>query len=63
MLQLIAAGFSNKQIADRLVVSVGTVKTHVKAIYRKLDVHSRTQAIRRAVELQLLKPYNTPFGG
>ncbi len=48
MLQLLAEGRSNQEIADRLVVSAGTVRWYLKNIYAKLDVHSRTQAIARA---------------
>jgi LuxR family maltose regulon positive regulatory protein len=54
VLQLIAAGFSNKEIADRLFISLNTVRTHTKNINAKLDVHSRTQAIARAKKLGLL---------
>jgi LuxR family maltose regulon positive regulatory protein len=54
VLQLIAAGKSNRRIASELFVSVGTVKTHVNNLYRKLDAHSRTQAVARARELKLL---------
>jgi LuxR family transcriptional regulator, maltose regulon positive regulatory protein len=54
VLALIAAGKSNRQIARALFVTVGTVKTHIKNIYGKLDVHSRTQAIARARKLNLL---------
>ncbi len=45
---------SNKEIADQLYVSVNTVKTHLKSIYRKLDVTSRSDAIARAKDLGLL---------
>jgi LuxR family transcriptional regulator, maltose regulon positive regulatory protein len=54
VLQLIAAGKTNRRIATELFVSVGTVKTHVNNIYRKLYIHSRTQAVARARELDLL---------
>jgi LuxR family transcriptional regulator, maltose regulon positive regulatory protein len=54
VLQLIAAGKSNRRIASDLFVSVGTVKTHINNLYRKLDAHSRTQAVARARELKLL---------
>ena len=54
VLELLAAGLSNAEIAARLIVTVGTVKTHIKSIYGKLGVHSRTQAIARARELGLL---------
>jgi LuxR family maltose regulon positive regulatory protein len=54
VLRLVAEGMSNGEIADRLVVSVGTVKTHVHSIIEKMDVHSRTQAVAQARELKLL---------
>ncbi len=54
VLQLIAAGKSNKRIAQELFVTAGTVKTHIRNIYRKLDAHSRTQALVRARELNLI---------
>ena len=55
ILQLLAEGLSNKEIASRLVVTPGTVKQHLKNICRKLDVHGRMQAVRRGRELKLLK--------
>jgi LuxR family transcriptional regulator, maltose regulon positive regulatory protein len=54
VLRLIASGKSNRQISSELFVSVGTVKTHINNLYRKLDTHSRTQALARARELKLL---------
>lgn len=48
VLRLLAAGLTNPEIAQELVVSVNTVKTHVKSIYRKLDVNDR-KAVRAAV--------------
>lgn len=54
VLALIATGLSNAAIAEELVVSVGTVKTHLKHIYGKLAVQSRTQAVARARNLDLL---------
>jgi LuxR family maltose regulon positive regulatory protein len=54
VLRLIASGKSNRRIASELFVSVGTVKTHINHLYRKLDAHSRTQALARARELNLL---------
>jgi LuxR family maltose regulon positive regulatory protein len=54
VLRLIADGHSNQAIADRLVVAISTVKKHVNNIYGKLDVQSRTQALLRARELNLL---------
>jgi LuxR family maltose regulon positive regulatory protein len=55
LLKLIHQGDSNKQIADNLNLSVGTIKVYVSRLYRKLDVSSRTQALLRAQELQLLQ--------
>jgi len=54
VLHLIAAGLSNREIADKLFISLNTVKTHTKNINSKLDVNSRIQAIARAKELGLL---------
>jgi LuxR family maltose regulon positive regulatory protein len=54
VLQLVALGLSNSQIADRLIVTTGTVKTHLNRIFGKLAVQSRTQAIARGRELGLL---------
>jgi LuxR family maltose regulon positive regulatory protein len=54
VLRLIVAGCSNREIADRLVIAVSTVKWYVNAIYGKLQVESRTKAIARARELNLV---------
>jgi LuxR family maltose regulon positive regulatory protein len=54
VLQLMSEGCSNPDIADRLVIGKGTVKTHTLNIYRKLGVNNRTQAVVRARELGLL---------
>ena len=54
ILQLIAMGLSNSEIAQRLVVSVGTVKTHSHHIYGKLSVRNRVEAVDRARQLNLL---------
>ncbi len=54
VLRMIAAGLSNQEIADRLVVAPSTIKTHIKNLYNKLGVNSRVQAITRAQELGLL---------
>jgi LuxR family maltose regulon positive regulatory protein len=53
VLQLMADGLSNREIADELVLAVGTVKAHIHNIYGKLGVRSRTQAIARARDLNL----------
>lgn len=52
VLALIAAGYTNKQIAGELVISLGTVKRHISNIYRKLGVRRRTQAVAKARELE-----------
>jgi len=53
VLQLIAAGHANSAIADRLVITPGTVKKHLEHIYSKFDVHSRTAAVARARAIDL----------
>ena len=53
VLQLIVDGMSNREIAEKLIIGEGTVKTHINNIYSKLDVKSRTQAIARISELKL----------
>ena len=54
VLRLVAVGMSNGQISERLMVSVGTVKSHVHSIIEKLGVSSRTQAVAKSRELGLL---------
>jgi LuxR family maltose regulon positive regulatory protein len=53
VLGLVAEGLSNREIADKLFLSVGTVKTHIHNIYGKLGVTGRPQAIVRGRELNL----------
>jgi DNA-binding CsgD family transcriptional regulator len=52
--RLLALGLSNEQIASVMFVSVNTIKTHLKRIYDKLGVESRTEAVARCVDLGLL---------
>jgi len=54
ILRLLAAGKSNQEIADELVLATGTVKKHLNNIFGKLSVESRTQCVARARELNLL---------
>lgn len=54
VLEELAQGFSNQEIADKLFVSLNTVKTHISKIYQKLNVKRRTQAIQKARELALI---------
>jgi DNA-binding NarL/FixJ family response regulator len=56
VLREVAAGRSNVEIAARLFVSEGTVKTHIAAVLRKLNVRDRTQAAVAAYELGLVRP-------
>ena len=53
VLALIAKGLTNAQIADELYLSIETVKTYVKRLYAKLDVHNRAQAAVAASTHQL----------
>ena len=53
VLQLVSNGLSNQAIAVRMMITVSTVNTHLKHIYRKLGVHTRTEAVLRAQELNL----------
>jgi DNA-binding NarL/FixJ family response regulator len=54
VLALLAAGKSNKEIAQTLGVSPNTIKTQVASLYQKLDVQRRTQAVQKARELALI---------
>jgi LuxR family maltose regulon positive regulatory protein len=54
VLAYIAAGLQNREIANRLVVSLNTVKTHINNIYSKLGVTNRVQAVTRVRDLGLL---------
>ena len=54
VLRLVARGYSNRQIAEALFVTLGTVKKHLNNIFGKLQVKNRTQAVARSRELNLL---------
>jgi LuxR family maltose regulon positive regulatory protein len=54
VLRLLTTHLSHAEMAEELVVSVSTVRSHVKSIYSKLDVHSRMEAVERARQLNLL---------
>ena len=56
VLRLLATDLTQREIGEALYVSFNTVKTHVKSIFRKLDVAARTDAVSRARELRLLCP-------
>lgn len=54
VLQLVSAGLSNQQIAEKLVISISTVKSHIHHIYNKLDATNRTQASAKAREMGII---------
>lgn len=54
VLELMAKGCSNQEIADRLFISLPTVKSHSSSLFAKLDVRRRTQAVHKAKELGVL---------
>lgn len=55
VLLLIAEGLSNKDIADRLYISTNTVKTHISNLFSKLDANRRTEAIKKARSLKIIR--------
>jgi LuxR family maltose regulon positive regulatory protein len=54
VLRLIAVGRSNQEIAEELVIAIGTVKAHTSNIYGKMGVGNRTEAVARARQLGIL---------
>jgi len=56
VLLLLVEGRSNREIAERLVISEGTVKSHVMAVLRKLDLRDRIQAVIFGYESGLVRP-------
>jgi LuxR family maltose regulon positive regulatory protein len=62
VLQIIADGLTNQEIASRLYLSLNTVKVHTRNIYGKLDVNNRTQAVAKARDLGILTPTIPPSG-
>jgi len=55
ILKLVSQGFSSKEIGEKLDITYYTVTTHIKNIYNKLQVNSRTEALHEALKLGLLK--------
>ncbi|KPK02953.1 MAG: hypothetical protein AMJ56_20305, partial [Anaerolineae bacterium SG8_19] len=56
VLALLAQGLTNKEIAQRLVISHGTVRQHAYNLYQKLQVNTRQQAVMKAVDLGIRFP-------
>lgn len=54
VLELMAKGLSNQEIADKLFVSLNTIKTHSSNLFMKLEVSRRTQAVQKAKQLRLI---------
>jgi NarL family two-component system response regulator LiaR len=54
VLELMATGLSNQEIADQLFVSLNTVKTHSSNLFIKLEVKRRTQAVQKAKDIKLI---------
>ena len=54
VLQLMAAGLSNQEIAEQMFVSLNTIKTHSANLFEKLDVKRRTQAVEKAKRLSII---------
>ena len=50
VIALIAQGFSNKQIIDKLVLSINTLKSHIRSAYAKMGVQTRAQAVSWAIQ-------------
>ncbi len=55
VLQLVADGFSTVEVAQKLYISIKTVKNHLASIYQKLDTADRTQAVVRAVRMGIIR--------
>lgn len=60
LLALLGLGLSNEQIADELFLGVETIRTHLRALFRKLGVRNRTQAAMHAAELGLVAGHRSP---
>jgi DNA-binding NarL/FixJ family response regulator len=57
VLRAVSEGLANKEIARELGISLHTVKFHLESLMHKLDASSRTEAVTRAMRLQLLEPF------
>jgi DNA-binding NarL/FixJ family response regulator len=56
ILQLVAEGKTNQEIADLLILSIKTVQTHRAHIMEKLDVHDRTDLVKAAIRMGMISP-------
>ncbi len=54
VLELVAQGRINKEIAQELNISIATTKAHLESIYKKLNAHNRVQAVVKAISLHLI---------
>ena len=55
VLELVAQGRINKEIAQELNISIATTKSHLESIYKKLNAHNRVQAVVKAITLQIIE--------
>jgi DNA-binding CsgD family transcriptional regulator len=62
VLELVGSGLTNQDIADRLYLSVNTIKTYIRSAYRKIGVTRRTEAVLWAVHHDLTSAPSTPSG-
>lgn len=53
VVRLVAQGLTNEQIADRLYLSPDTIKTHLRRVFRRLDVNNRAELVARSIALDL----------
>ncbi len=60
MLRLLASDLSAREIGEQLFLSPNTIRSHTRTIYRKLGVHSRPDAVARAIVLGLLEQARSP---
>ena len=55
VLELVAKGMINKEIAKELNISIATAKAHLESIYKKLNAHNRVQAVVKAISLDIIQ--------
>lgn len=55
VLELVAKGLINKEIAKELNISIATTKAHLESIYKKLNAHNRVQAVVKAITLEIIE--------